>query len=216
MKLMMNERIKHRLTGIVVIVSMAIVFLPAMMKKSNHHFEDSMAISLKLPAKPMQPKVVIPKQTVMLKSVKVAHVEIPKMEIEPRPSIIAKAESLSQRPKSVLVKVEMPLKSVITAAVIPSKAPASEKTVATAVAAIKKGYGVQLASFVQEENAKALVARLHKQGYEATYTLFKTKKGSFYQVVAGMSSKRDDVLTLQKKIATNLQLKGYIIQTEVS
>ena len=35
MKLMMDERVKHRLTGVVVLVSIAVIFVPAMIKKSN-------------------------------------------------------------------------------------------------------------------------------------------------------------------------------------
>lgn len=210
MKFTMNERVKHRLTGVVVILSIAAIFLPDMMKKSNRHFEENISVSLKLPAKPLPPRVVIPKQTAMLKSVKVAHVEIPEIADKPLPAVIAKAESLSQNPGSVLVKVEVPLKSVITAAIVP------EKSIATATSALKKGYGIQLASFSQERNAEYLVARLRKQGYPATYNIYKGKKGQFYQVVAGMGSKRDEAINLQKKIETSMQLNGYIIQTGVS
>lgn len=217
MKFMMNERIKHRLTGIVVLVSIGVVFLPAMMKKSNQHFEENLSLSLKLPAKPIAPKVVIPQQTAMLKSVKVAHVELPPMPAAPHPAMIAKAESLSKNPSSVLVKVEVPLKSVLTAAVIPSKPVTHEKAIAAAVVNnMKEGYGIQLASFTQESNAEYLVARLRKQGYTASYNVIKNKKGQFYQVVAGMGSKKDEAVNLKKKIATNLQLNGFLIHTGVS
>jgi len=216
MKFVMSERVKHRLTGVVVILSVAVIFLPAMMKKSNQHFEDNVNVSLKLPAKPLPPQVIIPKQTAMLKSVKVAHVEVPAVIDAAHPALIAKAESLSKNPGSVLVKVEMPLKSVITAAIVPAKSNAPAKSVAAAAPALKNGFGIQLASFTQESNAKYLVARLRKQGYTATYNIYKGKKGQFYQVVAGLVSKRDDAINLQKKIATNMQLNGYIIKTGVS
>ena len=35
MKFVMDERIKHRLTGLVVILSIAAIFLPEQVKKSN-------------------------------------------------------------------------------------------------------------------------------------------------------------------------------------
>ena len=218
MKFMMSERIKHRLTGIVVLVSIGVIFFPAMMKKSNQHFEDSLNLSLKLPAKPVAPKVDIPQQTAMLKSVKIAHVELPHMNHQPEPAVIAKAQSLSQSPASGLVKVEMPLKSVIASAVVPSKLIAPPKTVAVKEPAVinKEGYGIQLASFSQESNAKFLVARLRKQGYDASYTVYKSKKGQFYKVVAGMGSKKIEAQNLKKQIATNLQLNGYLVHTGVS
>ena len=210
MKFVMSERVKHRLTGIVVIISVAVIFLPAMMKNSSLHFDENIRASLKLPPKPLQPKVVIPKQTAMLKTVKVAHVKLPAVINESHPAIIAKAESLSKSPPSVLVKVEMPLTSVIASAVIPAT------SVATAEAGLKNGYGIQLASFTQQSNAEYLVARLRKQGYVANYNIYKGKKGQFYQVVAGMVSKKDDAINLQKKLATNMQLNGYIIKTGIS
>ncbi len=219
MKFMMSERIKHRLTGIVVLVSIGVIFLPAMMKKSNQHFEESLNLSLKLPAKPVAPKVDIPQQTAMLKSVKIAHVELPHVNHQPEPAVIAKAQSLSQSPASVLVKVEMPLKSVLASAVVPSKAAvAPAKAVAVKEPAVinKEGYGIQLASFSQESNARFLVARLRKQGYEASYTVYKSKKGQFYKVVAGMGSKKIEAQNLKKQIATNLQLNGYLVHTGVS
>lgn len=216
MKFVMSERVKHRLTGVVVILSIAVIFLPAMMKKSNQHFEESVNVSLKLPAKPVPPQVVIPKQTAMLNSVKVAHVEVPNVTDEVRPATIAKAESLSKNPGSVLVKVEMPLKSVIATAIVPKKAVIPVKAVAVTRPVVKKGFGIQLASFTQESNAVNLVARLRKQGYVASYSIYKGKKGQFYQVVAGMVSKRDEAINLQKKLATNMQLNGYVIQTGVS
>ena len=37
MKFVMDERLKHRLTGVVVILAIAAIFVPAVMKKSNQH-----------------------------------------------------------------------------------------------------------------------------------------------------------------------------------
>lgn len=209
MKFTMDERIKHRLTGLVVILSIAVVFLPAMMKKSNQHFENSLNASLKIPPKPALPKVVIPKQTAMIKSVKVAHVDVPQVAERPLVSVIAKAEPLNP---AVLpaIEAEKPLKSVIATAIVP------KKSVPKTVAMQKKGYGLQLASFSKESNAEYLVARLRKQGYEANYTLFNGKNGQYYQVVANPGSKKEEAIQLQKKIAANMQLNGFIIQTGVS
>lgn len=212
MKFVMDENVKHRLTGVVVILSIAVIFLPAMMKKSNRHFEESISVSMKLPVKPLPPAVVIPKQNAMFKSVKVAHIEIPAMAEAPYPSVIAKAEPLSVNPPPVMAKAESSVKkSVIPAAVLPAKIIA-----AIAPKPSKKGYGIQLASFTQQRNAEYLVARLRKQGYVATYMKFNGKQGTFYQVVVGQVDQRNDALNLQKKLATNMQLNGFIIKTGVS
>lgn len=210
MKFVMDERVKHRLTGVVVILSVAVVFLPAMMKKSNQHFDENVSISLKLPSKPIPPHVTIPKQTVMFKSVKVAHVDIPTVTDKPYPSVIAKAEPLSKRPASQLAKITLPAKPVITTAALPAK------IIAGMPKSTKEGYGVQLASFAQQRNAEYLVARLRKEGFVATYTKFKGQKGNLYQVIVGSVNQKNDALVLQKKLVNNLQLNGFIVKTGVS
>ena len=37
MKFVMNEQLKHRLTGLVVLLSLGVIFVPAMIKKSTRH-----------------------------------------------------------------------------------------------------------------------------------------------------------------------------------
>ncbi len=230
MKFVMDERVKHRLTGVVVILSIAVIFLPAMMKKSNQHFEENVSVSLKLPNKPVQPVVSIPKQSEMFQSVKVAHVDITTEADDSYKSVIANAEPLSVNPAPARAKVTMPAKALIASAVLPVKvdSPAvvavakkdlSEKIVATAsknIQNLKQGYGVQLASFTQQRNAEYLVARLRKQGFVASYNKFSGKQGKFYQVVVGLVNQKNDAINLQKKLAINMQLNGFIIKTGVS
>lgn len=223
MKFVMDERVKFRLTGVVVILSIAVIFLPAMMKKSNQHFEENFSVSLKLPDKPMPPSVSIPKQSAMLTSVKAAHVDVPNTVVdEPYDSVIAKAEPLSVSPAPVVAKVSSPAKVLKTVAILPAKnLPVKQpalpaKIVAATTKRLKEGYGVQLASFTQQRNAESLVARLRKQGFAAHYNKFNGKQGQFYQVVVGLVNQKNDAISLQKKIASNMQLNGFIIKTGVS
>ena len=226
MKFMIDERAKHRLTGVVVIVSIAVIFLPAMLKKSNQRFEESIHVSLKLPSKPVPPKVAMPKPAVMFKSLEVAHVELPKLPEVERPVAIAKAESLSKPPAPVLAKVEpivvkpavvkpaLTKPATVKLAVVKPPVMSTEKKVALMIK--KDLYGVQVASFTQERNAIALVTRLKKEGFTANYSKFEGKQGLFYQVVVGQLNQKVQAVSLQKKLATNLQLNGMIIKTGVS
>ena len=211
MKFVMDERIKHRLTGVVVIVSIAVIFLPAMMKKSNQHFEESISVSLKLPAKPVPPQVAIPNKKIMFESVKVAHVVLPTRIDEPLPVFIAKAEPLSKPVAPAVVnKAEPSPKSVIA-----KMTPLKKMAVLTPVTS-KEAYGIQLASFSQESNAAFLVGRLRKQGYVAKYNKLNTKQGSVYKVVVGQLQQKTEAVNLQKKLAMNMQLNGFVIKTGVS
>lgn len=211
---MLDERVKHRLTGAVVILSAAVIFLPALLKKSNQHFEESSHISLKLPEKPTLPKVAVPNQKILFESIKVAHVQLPKVIDDNPTPVIVKAAPLSQ-PAVTPVTIKAPTLAVKTAPILPAKIVTTpEKKVALLIK--KDLYAVQVASFTQERNAISLVSRLKKEGFHANYTKFNGKQGLFYQVTVGALDKKMNAILLQKKLAQNLQLKGLIIKTGVS
>ena len=67
MKLVLDERLKHRLVGFAVIISIAAIFAPAMIKKSNQRFETKHFASIRLPQKPMLPDVSPPEKQVLFK-----------------------------------------------------------------------------------------------------------------------------------------------------
>ncbi len=100
MKLMMDERVKHRLIGLAVILSIGAIFAPAIMKKSSQRIDGNISVSVKLPAKPVQPSIVMTEKKAMFESVKVAHVELPNVNSKqlPLPSL-AKEESLHKTNK---------------------------------------------------------------------------------------------------------------------
>ncbi|MFZ4076576.1 MAG: SPOR domain-containing protein [Legionellaceae bacterium] len=207
MKFILDERLKHRLTGVVVIISIAIIFVPAMIKRSNQRLEESINVSIQLPPKPSVPTVNVSKQEVIFDTIKVAHVDIPAV-VKPvvrEPSEIAKiSEPLPK--KQVAAAVKAPTQ--VSRAELPAKL---AKTIS-----LKEGaYGVQLASFGQQENAQALVNRLRGHGYQANYNKVVTRQGAFYKVVVGQVAKRGEAESLQKRLAQNMQLRGFVIKTDV-
>lgn len=226
MKVVIDERVKHRLTGVVVILSIAVIFLPAMMKKSNQHFEDSMTVSLALPTKPTPPAVAIPNQTELFQSVKVAHVDIKAIPTEPVatktvslstpisiPTIIETPQSSPVTPTAIVAEVSTPVKAVV-------KPVMERKKIATLIApkaqTQKEGYAVQLASFTQKRNAEYLVSRLRHQGYTATYNVLNNKEGDVFKVIVGSLHQKEAAIHLQKQLAANMQLKGFVVKTGVS
>lgn len=227
MKLVMSERTKHRLTGLVVILSVAIIFLPAMLKNSNKRFEDNVSISLRLPKKPKPPVVAIPNQQTMFQTVKVAHVDIPTMPVVRPVTQIARAMPLQrkvQAQQTRVAKVVLPAVPVNKTTIVgtqnskvkvvavkkPNPATIVSKTLSSNN---KSAFAIQLASFAEKNNAKSLVARLQSSGYVASYSTIHNKQGEFYKVIVGQLSQRQEALNLQKKLADNMQLKGFIVKT---
>ena len=230
MKFVIDERIKHRLTGLVVIVSIAAIFVPAMMKKSNQHLDEKVNLSVRLPSKPLAPKVLIAGEKALFQSVKVAHVDIQSVGAAPHDTQMVKAEPLSI--KSTVPSVVAALNkgpglaektnNVLTTSIKVAAVAAPIKLVQSIdlknklLAHKKETYAVQLASFSQQNNARLLVTKLRKQGYKASYNKFSGKQGEFYKVMVGELDQKDEAITLQRQLASSLQLNGFIVKNGIS
>lgn len=255
----MDERVKHRLVGIAVILSIAAIFTPAIMKKSSQRFDENVSMSIKLPPKPALPNVSMPEEKDLFKTVKVAHVDIPPIDEEPRPTAtLAKAEPLSQlnegpavvavaekgpaknapaltpneaKPDAVKTQpapavrvaqiIKPALKPAIKSAEVKLAAtqktmPRAQKPLLAAKAAVRYGYAVQLATFSQQRNAMALIARLKSKGYQARFNKIVDNKGTVYKVIVGNMKEKQQAQKLQQKLASAIQLRGFIVTTEVS
>ena len=230
MKFLLDQRLKHRVIGGVVIASLAAVFLPAMMKQSNYRFDQSTSVAIRLPPKPVAPKVAVKDEKQLFSTVNTPKVSIPKVTETAQLPTMIHAESISSAAKidPVLAKhdlVSSPAVTKVAAAPVPA-APKPKAIVAkkigkkaetVAVKSVQKGaYVVQLASFTQQNNAKLLVNKLRSKGYNANYLTSASKSGSIYKVVVGGLKHREEALNLQKKLASSLQLNGFVIKTGVS
>src|SRR3990167_875723 len=94
MKATMSEKVKHRIVGLMVITSLAVIFLPAVLKKSNYNFEKNIKVALQLPKPPKAPKVALPSNKEMFNSARVVHVKPVQIVTAHRHPTIAKAEPL--------------------------------------------------------------------------------------------------------------------------
>ena len=219
MKFAIDERVKHRLTGLVVIISIAAIFLPAMMKKSNQHFDESVSASIKLPAKPIPPKLTIQNDKALFKTIQLARVDKPIRVDVPPVSKFSKAEPISKTSTiaPVIVQQKVPVLTKKTIVQVRTKAVHPDMIKSASSALLKKDrYAVQLASFSQQSNAQVLVSRLRSQGYSANYIKILGKQGEYYKVVVGQLDAREAAVLLQKKLASSMQLHGFIVKTGVS
>lgn len=91
MKLVIDEKLKHRLIGIAVIISIAAIFAPAVMKKSSQNLENY-TVQVKLPSKPSAPNVVLSDEKEVFKTIKVAKIQLPAVSAESQLPELAKAE----------------------------------------------------------------------------------------------------------------------------
>lgn len=185
----LDERLKHRLIGMIVILSLMIIFLPPMMKQSTHHFDE--LTSYRLPKKPSMPKISVLNKKEMFKKVKIAAVSIPRpAKVKTH---ISRAQYLSHEPIQT-----------------------AHKNTESKILQSDEVFTIQLATFNHEANAQALVRKLRAKGFAATAQLITHQQGDLYQVIVGQLKHREQAIDLQKKLVNNTQLNGLIIKTKVS
>ena len=201
MKKVFDERTKHRVVGVIVVLALMIIFLPPMMRESDKNLDEF--TSYRIPKKPPLPKVTILEPKAAFRVVKTTQVTVPKMGA-PVHSNLARAEPLNQT-----VSRDQVLKN--SAVILQKQKIAMEKSLH-----FNEVFAIQLASFNKQGNAQALVKKLRKQGFNASVQMSKTSKGPRYQVIVGRTKQRDQAIDLQKKLVNNTQLNGLIIKTKVA
>lgn len=249
MKLVMDEKLKHRLIGLAVIISLAAIFAPAMMKKSGQRLDGNFTVNIKLPPKPIAPNVVSTDEKELFQTIKITKASMPDLAENTQPTTLVKAESIKANSiksqvetytqtnpfhlamkeaaqntaKQSLIVAEVPeVKKVAVVALKQKSAPTkvlvkpTPRKVAVSSANKRALYAVQLASFTQQTNAQALVTRLRAKGFKANFTKVAGKQGTLYKVFAGYSPSKPDVVRVKTKIASAMQLNGFIVHTGVS
>jgi DedD protein len=196
------EQAKYRLTGGILLILIAVIVMPGLMKKSNQRFEENLSLNLKVPPKPSMPVMNIPTAHQVFNHLKTTKVEEPKLVKREVSLNVTKAEDLHVMP------VEMTLPKTESVKVINEKV---IKQMATSTKISAKSYGVQLASFSHAENANFLIRRLKKLGYEAQSFEIAGRNGKIYQVVVGKLSDKEQAQALQEQLAQNLQLQGMVV-----
>ncbi len=200
MKKIFDERTKHRLIGLIVVLALMVIILPAMMRESNTNFDEF--TSYKVPKKPPLPQVSVLDKKAIFQTVNVAKLTIPKTK--PVVLEIAQAQPLHQ---------PVTQDQIVQAA---STAIQKQQTLEAKKMRFNEVFTVQLASFNQEVNAQTLIQKLRSQGFAASQQKVKSSQGVVYQVIVGKMKHRNQAVDLQKKLVDNTQLNGLIIKTKVT
>lgn len=215
MKLVMDERLKHRLVGLAVVISLAAIFVPAVVKKSTQRFDGKNVTTVKLPSKPAMPKIAMPEEQTMFKRVKVAHVEIPAFD-QKAPAVIAKAQSLSDM-NEVKTSVLVAANASVTPAVITNKnMPADTiiKTVPNNNANVSKETGLVTAKLTKAL-AKTSVASVVNTKQKVASAVSKSKvltlPKNTYSVQIAYLSKQSNAVSLINKLKGN-GYKAYYVK----
>lgn len=148
MNIVMDEKLKHRLIGLAVIISLGAIFAPAMMKKSNQRAEN-FSVNVTLPPKPSTPNVVMSDEKEVFKTIKVAKVTLPSVPEGRQLPEFVKAEriksDLLEKPKALAQTESHPKAQPVRIALNEQAKPKAKKIIKVAsVAPVKRNPALAL------------------------------------------------------------------------
>lgn len=202
MKLVMDEKLKHRLVGACVILSLGAIFLPAMMKKSSQRLESNFSVNVELPPKPAAANVAITDEDQMFKTIKIAKVELPSAQQAQTTEHSNNENSIASAPLSDDALV--PVAKIETASIEKPLELALNDAVKTAV---KKEIMVAANKPAKSVSAaiKVATAPIKPKSVIASITKKPAAKKEIYAVQLASFSKLGNAQALVSK----LQSKGY-------
>ncbi|MCG6900702.1 MAG: SPOR domain-containing protein [Gammaproteobacteria bacterium] len=208
----MDQKLKQRLTGAIVLVALAVIFVPIILEGPDNEWTPR---SHSIPEQP---------QMDYRASMELELPEPLSSKAEPSESVITEALSLQEEtapahePPAAEEKTapvaQKPVEPVVTAPPPPKAAPAAPppaKTEKPAEPALQ-GWFVQVGSFGQELNATGLRERLKSAGYDTRLQKVAIGKGYAYRVLVGPSTSRAAAEKLAASLKAGQQLSGMVIQ----
>ena len=203
----MTSALKNRLVGTIIVVALAVIFLPDFLDGKKQTNREPFA---SVPANPPKKPIVEPES---FPSERVAKAAVPAVEIEDEvalddePTAFQTSEndstSVAKAPKVKTFEEEDRL--------------ASQTVVETknAGADDDAGWVIQLGSFRHEKNVKALLAKLEKAGYRAFSRKIQTSSGPLNKVFVGPDLDKKKLESALPHLKELTSLKGKVTTFKV-
>lgn len=240
MKLTMDEAMKHRVVGVAVIVSIALVFIPAMIKKNNQRLEEK-KIAVELPAKPPQPQMAEVDEPKVFSETKVAHVDLDTQHALSQTKKRVNEHPISDpEPIKQTTQVSYPNGNAKVASDTKQSIKHDRKTHAklTKLKVIKKSdkkkveqamvndskrvqkehtkspslpkFSVQVGVFSERTNAQTLQKELSHKGYRSRLVKTSVRGKPAVKVLIGSLATAEAAQQLKLKLAREQDIKGFV------
>ena len=201
----MNQGAKQRIVGIVVLLALALIFLPIIFDGEGSY---QAQVSSRIPETPIISILPEPTQS---RPVMVGNVETIEPEVAATVSLIEEVAELVEEP-SVAIATAEPISDVE----ITESAPAfSREVLQLSDAGLPQGWVVRLGSFSDSENASNLVIRLQDAGYKAYSRVMRSSQEALTGVFVGPWLDRGQVNEYQQKLQEEFSLAGLVVRYEL-
>lgn len=182
----MEERIKHRITGAVVVIALAVIFLPMLFDGAG---VPDIPFDVDLPPPPVSTLEPLPDRRSDAWAF-VDEAQDLRGQFDRAPGMIGQPEHRMTEP--------------------------DENSSGADESGVPLAWSVQLASFVHEENAVALRDQLQLDGYNAYLVRVRDGDALRTQVAVGPRVSREEVQTLRQELLERYELEGMIVRFHVA
>jgi DedD protein len=212
----MDQLLKQRLIGAIVIISLAVIFIPMILEGPDDELSSRTQDMPPPPSIDYQAEVELPVPAESPESFKPPTATITEQEVSaiPEPStpehdaVTSQAEPAIRQPEPV-ESAKTPIPAV---AKQPSSRVATKTT--TAPATTQGAWILQAGSFSQQSNATSLRDRLKKAGYQVAVQDVKGTDGYLYRVLIGPVSDRKAAEKLRDKLVREQKLKAMVMENK--
>jgi DedD protein len=201
----MDQMLKQRLIGAIVIIALAVIFIPMILEGPDDELSPR--------TQDMPPPPTIDYQTEV-------ELAVPEEASGPDGSLAdttteqevsAIPEPHVSQPEAVIMETEAPAKPVEPAVAKPAS-PAIPSRATTSIT--QGGWILQVGSFSQQANALSLRDRLKKSGYQASVKDVKAAGGTIHRVLVGPVSDRPSAEKLRNKLASEQKLTAMVLENK--
>ncbi len=205
----MDQMLKQRLIGAVVIISLAVIFIPMILEGPDDKLSPGNQSMPPPPTIDFQGEVALPVPAESTGAQQTPTPTVTEPEVSALPeSPTAQAEPVARPPEAV--------KSAETPRPAAAKEPPAQAPSRAAVEPALSGEGwvVQAGSFSQHTNAISLRDRLKKSGYPTRVQDAKSAAGRVYRVLIGPVADRGAAEKLRDKLARDQRIKGMVLENK--
>lgn len=190
----MDDRLKHRLVGAIVLVALAVIFIPMIL--DGGHEKTLPPFGQAIPEKPAVLKA--------MESVKPLPLE------KPQPPAMIERQLVDKH--SAVIKPDLTTSNKVKEKTAVEAKLSNAKTAKPHIT--KKGgkaWVVQVGSFEQQKNALALRDKLRKRNFKAFVEAIKTDGSWKYRVRVGPEVRRSSSETTQKALLKKFKINGVVM-----
>jgi DedD protein len=210
----MDQMLKQRLIGAIVIISLAVIFIPMILEGPDNKLSPRNQDMPPPPTIDYQAEVELPVPSESPEPAESTDATVTEQEASAIPgSPVSQSEAVTSQAEAPPGQAE-PVESAKTPKPVAVKQPSSSTPPKTGTASTQGGWILQVGSFSQQANALSLRDRLKKSGYQVAVQDVKSAGGSVHRVLIGPVSDRQAAEKLRDKLAREQKLTAMVLENK--